>query len=65
MGWLTAAMVLTIELLMPVGLPKEYPQQEATGTVPSGGGKVTSEIEEDDTQTPSGTSGRKSASKKP
>jgi hypothetical protein len=54
LGWLSAAMVLTIVLLMGFGLPKEDPKQEATGTVPPGGGKVTFEIEKDDPQNPTG-----------
>ncbi|WP_316251028.1 MULTISPECIES: pentapeptide repeat-containing protein [Streptomyces] len=52
MGWLAAAMLTTVVLLMGFGLPKEDPKQEATGTVPPGGGKVTFEIEKADPQNP-------------
>ncbi|MGW1802946.1 pentapeptide repeat-containing protein [Streptomyces sp. NPDC001984] len=54
MGWLAAAMLVTILLLMGFGLPQNSPKQEATGTVPPGGGKVTFEIDRDDPQNPSG-----------
>ncbi|MCF3142198.1 pentapeptide repeat-containing protein [Streptomyces platensis] len=52
LGWLTAGMLLTIMLMMGFGLPQESPKQEATGTVPSGGGRVTFEIDKDDPQNP-------------
>ncbi|MGW4758182.1 pentapeptide repeat-containing protein [Streptomyces chartreusis] len=61
LGWLAASMLVTIVLLMGFGLPKNSPKQEATGTVPPGGGKVTFEIDKADTQNPAGerfTSGR-------
>lgn len=45
-------MVVTIVLLMGFGLPKDDPKQQATGTVPPGGGKVTFEIEKADPQIP-------------
>ncbi|MFJ3363537.1 pentapeptide repeat-containing protein [Streptomyces anthocyanicus] len=45
LGWLAATMLVTIVLLVGFGLPKEDSKQEATGTVPAGGGKVTFEIE--------------------
>ncbi|MFJ4774311.1 pentapeptide repeat-containing protein [Streptomyces uncialis] len=54
MGWLAAAMLATIVLLMCFGLPKNNPKQEATGTVPPGGGKVTFEIDKADPQNPTG-----------
>ena len=54
LGWLAAAMLITITLMMGFGLPQESPKQEATGTVPPGGGKVTFEIEKDDPQNPTG-----------
>ncbi|MGW5972732.1 hypothetical protein [Streptomyces sp. NPDC055186] len=38
LGRLTAAMLLTIVLLMGFGLPEEDPTQEAAGTLPPGGG---------------------------
>lgn len=52
LGWLVAAMLVTIVLLMGFGLPKDDPKQKATGTVPPGGGKVTFEIDKDDPQNP-------------
>ncbi|MFD9040851.1 pentapeptide repeat-containing protein [Streptomyces bottropensis] len=52
LGWLAAAMLITIVLLMGFGLPKDSPKQEATGTVPPGGGKVTFEIDKADPQNP-------------
>ncbi|ANZ14434.1 hypothetical protein SNOUR_05575 [Streptomyces noursei ATCC 11455] len=54
LGWLAAAMLITIALLMGFGLPKDDPKQEATGTVPPGGGKVTFEIDKDHPQNPTG-----------
>jgi hypothetical protein len=54
MGWLAAAMLITILLLMGFGIPKDSPKQEATGTVPPGGGRVTFEIDKDDPQNPTG-----------
>ncbi|MHC3460251.1 pentapeptide repeat-containing protein [Streptomyces flavovirens] len=52
LGWLAAAMLVTILLLMGFGLPKDSPKQEATGTVPPAGGKVTFEIGKTDPQNP-------------
>ncbi|WP_436849448.1 pentapeptide repeat-containing protein [Streptomyces massasporeus] len=52
LGWLAAAMLVTIVLLMGVGLPQDSPKQEATGTLPPGGGKVTFEIDKADPQNP-------------
>ncbi|WPB88142.1 pentapeptide repeat-containing protein [Streptomyces malaysiensis] len=54
LGWLAAAMLVTIMLLMGFGLPKDAPKQEATGTVPPGGGRVTFEIDKADPQNPTG-----------
>jgi hypothetical protein len=54
LGWLAAAMLITIMLLMGFGLPKDSPKQEATDTVPSGGGRVTFEIDKADPQNPTG-----------
>ncbi|WP_432043559.1 hypothetical protein [Streptomyces cadmiisoli] len=54
LGWLAAAMLLTIMLLMGFGLPGSSPKQEVTGTVPPGGGKVTFTIDKDDAQNPTG-----------
>jgi hypothetical protein len=54
LGWLAAAMLITILLLMGFGLPKEGPKQKAVGVVPPGGGKITFEIEKDDPQNPTG-----------
>ncbi|MFJ8540803.1 hypothetical protein ACIRFH_02090 [Streptomyces sp. NPDC093586] len=47
-------MIITLVLLMGFGLPQEVPKQEATGTVPPGGGKVTFGIDKDDPQNPTG-----------
>ncbi|MFC5673562.1 pentapeptide repeat-containing protein [Streptomyces incanus] len=54
LGWLAAAMLVTIVLLMGFGLPKGNPKQEVTGTVPPGGGKVAFEIDKADPQNPTG-----------
>ncbi|WP_456208136.1 pentapeptide repeat-containing protein [Streptomyces sp. LZ34] len=54
LGWLAAAMLVTIVLLMGFGLPQDSPKQEVTGTVPPGGGRVTFEIEKDDPRNPTG-----------
>ncbi|WP_406211006.1 pentapeptide repeat-containing protein [Streptomyces decoyicus] len=52
LGWLALAMMTTILLLMGFGMPQDAPKQEATGTVPPGGGKVTFEIDKDNPQNP-------------
>ncbi|MFI8234912.1 hypothetical protein ACIGDI_39570 [Streptomyces sp. NPDC085900] len=54
LGWLAAAMLVTIVLLMGFGLPTNDPKQEATGIVPPGGGRVTFEIGKDDPHNPTG-----------
>ncbi|MGC9437462.1 hypothetical protein [Streptomyces sp. WG5] len=54
LGWLAAAMLVTIVLLMGFGLPENSPKQEATGTVPPGGGEVTFEIGKADPRNPTG-----------
>ncbi|MGW3820487.1 pentapeptide repeat-containing protein [Streptomyces sp. NPDC005046] len=54
LGWLAAAMLVTIVLLMGFGLPRDDPKQEATGFVPSRGGTVTFEIAKADPQNPTG-----------
>ncbi|MEU5894477.1 pentapeptide repeat-containing protein [Streptomyces sp. NPDC047461] len=54
LGWLAAAMLLTILLLMGFGLPSNDPKQEANGTVPPGGGRVTFEIGQGDPDNPTG-----------
>ncbi|WP_406730703.1 pentapeptide repeat-containing protein [Streptomyces sp. NBC_01794] len=54
LAWLAGAMLITILLLMSFGLPKDSPKQEATGTVPPGGGKVTFEIDKADPKNPTG-----------
>ncbi|MFF6981305.1 pentapeptide repeat-containing protein [Streptomyces sp. NPDC008343] len=54
LAWLGAAMLVTIVLLMGSGLPQETPKQEAAGTVPADGGKVTFEIDKEDPQNPTG-----------
>ncbi|MER7108800.1 pentapeptide repeat-containing protein [Streptomyces sp. NPDC000229] len=50
LGWLAAAMLVTIVLLMGLGLPQDSPKQEATGTVD--GGKVTFKIDKSVLQNP-------------
>ncbi|WP_405787227.1 pentapeptide repeat-containing protein [Streptomyces sp. NBC_00029] len=50
--WLAAAMLTTILLLMAFGLPASSPKQEATGTVPVGGGTVTFVIDKQDPKNP-------------
>ncbi|MFE7212477.1 pentapeptide repeat-containing protein [Streptomyces sp. NPDC057611] len=52
LGWLAAAMLVTIVLLVGLGLPQDDPKQKATGIVPPGGGKVTFEIDKNDPQNP-------------
>ncbi|MGW1489809.1 pentapeptide repeat-containing protein [Streptomyces sp. NPDC002402] len=54
LAWLAAAMLITILLLMGFGLPQDAPKQEATGTVPPGGGRVTFEIDKADPRNPTG-----------
>lgn len=51
LGWLAAAMLATVALLMGFGLPQDPPKQVASGTMPSGG-KVTLEIDKSDPQNP-------------
>ncbi|MFJ8752936.1 pentapeptide repeat-containing protein [Streptomyces sp. NPDC102441] len=45
LAWLAASMLVTIVLMMGFGLPQGGVKQEATGTVPPRGGKVTFEID--------------------
>lgn len=52
LGWLAAAMLTTILLLMTFGLPASSLKQEATGIVPSGGGTVTFTIDKQDPKNP-------------
>ncbi|MFF6903314.1 hypothetical protein [Streptomyces hydrogenans] len=54
LGWLATAMLVTIMLLMAFGLPTSSPKQEATGTVPAGGGTVTFIIDKQDPKNPAG-----------
>ncbi|MEU6994030.1 pentapeptide repeat-containing protein [Streptomyces sp. NPDC046465] len=54
LGWLALAMMTTVLLLMAFGLPDSAPKQEASGTVPSGGGAVTFEIDKGDPENPTG-----------
>lgn len=49
LGWLFAAVAVTVVLMMGLGLPDSSPQRVATGTVPAGGGQVTLVV---DTQAP-------------
>ncbi|MEW5655216.1 pentapeptide repeat-containing protein [Streptomyces cinereoruber] len=52
LGWLAAAMLVTVVLLMGFGLPKDSPKLEAIGTMPRGGGKVSFELDKTDPQNP-------------
>ncbi|MGK5695907.1 pentapeptide repeat-containing protein [Streptomyces sp. URMC 128] len=52
LGWLSLAMLTTILLMMGFGLPQNSPKQEATGTVPPNGGKITFEIDKEDPRNP-------------
>ncbi|MFE7567953.1 pentapeptide repeat-containing protein [Streptomyces sp. NPDC057539] len=54
LGWLATTMLITIVLLMGFGLPQDSTKQEATGTVPPGGGEVTFEIDKADPKNPTG-----------
>ncbi|MEU4358697.1 pentapeptide repeat-containing protein [Streptomyces virginiae] len=54
LGWLAAAMLVTIVLLMGFGLPQASPKQQVTGIVPPGGGSVTLKIDEAAPQNPTG-----------
>ncbi|MFC9700018.1 pentapeptide repeat-containing protein [Streptomyces sp. NPDC056943] len=54
LGWLAAAMLVTIMLLMGFGIPQESPKQKATGTVPPGGGATAFVIDKEDPQNPTG-----------
>ncbi|MFG2463804.1 pentapeptide repeat-containing protein [Streptomyces sp. NPDC048523] len=51
-GWLIAAMIISVLLLMGFGLPQNSPRQGASGNVPTGGGHVTFTIDKDDPQNP-------------
>ncbi|MGY1454807.1 pentapeptide repeat-containing protein [Streptomyces sp. SS8] len=52
--WLGATMLVTVVLLMGFGIPEDSPKQEATGTVPPGGGTVALTIGKADPQNPTG-----------
>ncbi|GGT57948.1 hypothetical protein GCM10010271_71980 [Streptomyces kurssanovii] len=52
--WLAATMLATVLLLMGFGIAQDSPKQEATGTVPAGGGKVTFVIDKTGPQNPQG-----------
>ncbi|WP_406336355.1 pentapeptide repeat-containing protein [Streptomyces zaomyceticus] len=52
LGWLAAAMLVTIVLLMAFGLPASSPKQEATGIVPPGGGTISFTIDKQDPKNP-------------
>ncbi|MGY4745883.1 pentapeptide repeat-containing protein [Streptomyces sp. ATMOS53] len=54
LGWLTLAMATTILLMMGWGLPIESPKQTAVGVVPTGGGRVTFEIDKASPKNPTG-----------
>ncbi|MEU1650108.1 pentapeptide repeat-containing protein [Streptomyces pristinaespiralis] len=46
LGWLVAAMAVTVVLIMGLGLPDSSPQQVASGAIPAGGGPVTLIVDE-------------------
>ncbi|MGW0633203.1 hypothetical protein [Streptomyces sp. NPDC002758] len=50
LGWLVAAMAVTIVLIMGLGLPDSSPKQTATGTIPARGGPVTLIVDKQDPQ---------------
>ncbi|MFI6149924.1 hypothetical protein [Streptomyces sp. NPDC051109] len=54
LGWLAAAMLATIILLMGFGIPQASPKQKATGAEPRGGGKAALVIDKADPQNPTG-----------
>ncbi|MFP8885468.1 hypothetical protein [Streptomyces mangrovi] len=54
LAWLGATMLVTVVLLMGLGIPEDSPRQEATGTVPPGGGTVTLTIGKADPRNPTG-----------
>ncbi|GGJ79440.1 hypothetical protein GCM10011583_08780 [Streptomyces camponoticapitis] len=54
LAWLGTAMITTVLLLMAFGIPQDSPKQEATGTVPAGGGKIALEIDKADPRNPTG-----------
>ncbi|MEV7442893.1 pentapeptide repeat-containing protein, partial [Streptomyces sp. NPDC091204] len=54
LGWLAAAMLVTIILLMGFGIPQDSPKQKAIGTVPPAGDKITFLIDKADPQNPTG-----------
>ncbi|WP_157877805.1 pentapeptide repeat-containing protein [Streptomyces kanamyceticus] len=53
-GWLGAAMIITILLMMGIGLPLNSPSQKVTGAIPRGGGEVSLEVDEEGLKNPSG-----------
>ncbi|MEV7526180.1 pentapeptide repeat-containing protein [Streptomyces sp. NPDC091371] len=52
LGWLAAAMLATIILLMGFGIPENSPQQKVSGTVLPGGGRAVFVIDKADPQSP-------------
>ncbi|MFE1877707.1 hypothetical protein ACFW9N_43900 [Streptomyces sp. NPDC059496] len=54
LGWLAAAMLVTIILLMGFGIPQNSPKQQAAGAVPPGGGTATFVIDKEDPRNPTG-----------
>ncbi|MDQ1041613.1 uncharacterized protein YjbI with pentapeptide repeats [Streptomyces sp. V3I8] len=54
LGWLAAAMLATVLLLMGFGLAQEDPRQQATGAVPPGGGRAVFTIDQADPVNPTG-----------
>ncbi|MET9468027.1 pentapeptide repeat-containing protein [Streptomyces sp. NPDC006544] len=52
--WLALTMSATVLLLMWCGIAQDSPKQQATGTIPAGGGSVTFKIDKADPQNPKG-----------
>ncbi|MET8945411.1 pentapeptide repeat-containing protein [Streptomyces sp. NPDC004542] len=50
LGWLVAAVAVTIVFIMGLGLPDSSPKQTATGTIPATGGPVTLIVDKPDPQ---------------
>lgn len=48
LGWLVAAMAVTVVLIMGLGLPDSSPEQVASGAIPAGGGPVTLIVDKQD-----------------
>ncbi|MEV7417591.1 pentapeptide repeat-containing protein [Streptomyces sp. NPDC089919] len=54
LGWLAAAMLTTVVLLMGFGIPGDSPKQRATGTLPAAGGRLALTVDTADPRNPTG-----------